>query len=180
MIKHVVAKSLNNVIGIDNNLPWYLPEDLKHFKEVTLGHTIYMGSNTFRSIIEYAKGYEILPGRNIIVITQTPAKAQKLIDDLGLDSSNVSYWTKPILDHYIKENPKKEVMIVGGAKLYEAYPPDVVIATEVQLNIEEGNKYYNWDLTSKDFLCTSSSYNTSKSDIDYSVKTYTKVQDDAI
>lgn len=175
MIKHIVAKSLNDVIGIDNGLPWHLPEDLKLFKQLTLGKTIYMGSNTFRSIIEYCKGHEILPGRNIVVITQSPVKAQTLIDDLGLDSDNVSYWTKPILDHYIKSNPNKEILIVGGEKVYEAYPPDEVVATIVPLEIENGNKFYKHDLESENYKLSYQVDHISSSGLPFSVKTYIKV-----
>lgn len=175
MIKHIVAKSLNNVIGIDNGLPWHLPEDLKLFKQLTLGKTIYMGSNTFRSVIDYAKSHEVLPGRNIVVITQSPVKAQQLIDDLGLDSNNISYWTKPILDHYIKANPHEEILIVGGEKVYESYPPDEVIATVVGVEIDNGNKFYNHNLDTSDYYLVEQQDNTSSTGIPFSIKKYVKV-----
>lgn len=176
MIKHIVAKSLNDVIGIDNGLPWHLPEDLKLFKELTLGKTIYMGSNTFRSVIGYAKSHEVLPGRNIVVITQNPVKAQQLIDDYGLDSNNISYWTKPILDHYIKANPNEEILIVGGEKVYEAYPPDEVIATVVNIDIENGNKFYNHNLNTSEFKLVSQEDKVSSTGISFSIKKYVKVK----
>jgi len=67
MAKHlslVVAMDANRGIGVDNKLPWHLPEDLAHFKRVTLGHPIIMGRKTFESI------GRPLPGRRNIVVTR--------------------------------------------------------------------------------------------------------------
>lgn len=50
MLSIVVAKAKNNIIGKENKLVWQLPEDLKHFKELTTGHTIIMGRKTFESL----------------------------------------------------------------------------------------------------------------------------------
>jgi dihydrofolate reductase len=63
----VVAMDARNGIGIDNKLPWHLPEDLAHFKRVTLGHPIIMGRKTFDSI------GRPLPGRRNIVVTRDQA-----------------------------------------------------------------------------------------------------------
>jgi dihydrofolate reductase len=67
MIAIIVAKANNNVIGSKNDLPWYLPADLKHFKNVTLGHAVVMGRNTFQSILD--RLHKPLPGRDNIVLT---------------------------------------------------------------------------------------------------------------
>ena len=64
MIKIIVATSRNKVIGISNNLIWYLPADLKRFKEITTGNTIVMGRKTYESI------GKPLPNRRNIVITR--------------------------------------------------------------------------------------------------------------
>ena len=63
----VVAADENNVIGVDGDLPWRLPNDLKHFKAVTLGHPILMGRKTYESI------GRPLPGRQNLVLTRQPA-----------------------------------------------------------------------------------------------------------
>ena len=60
----VAAVAANGIIGKDGKLPWHLPEDLKHFKRVTMGHPVIMGRKTWESL----KGP--LPGRENIVITQ--------------------------------------------------------------------------------------------------------------
>jgi dihydrofolate reductase len=62
----VVAVAANGIIGANGRLPWHLPEDLKHFKRLTLGHPVIMGRRTWESL----KGP--LPGRDNIVVTRTP------------------------------------------------------------------------------------------------------------
>ena len=66
-ISFVVAVAKNGVIGKKGDLPFYIPEDLKHFKKVTEGHTVLMGKNTFDSIIKRLG--KPLPKRQNVVIT---------------------------------------------------------------------------------------------------------------
>lgn len=66
MIAIVVAVAENNVIGKDNQLIWHLPSDLKHFKNITMGHPMLMGRKTYESI------GKPLPGRTTIIITRQP------------------------------------------------------------------------------------------------------------
>src|SRR3954468_3166472 len=61
----VAAVASNGIIGKDGQLPWHLPEDLKHFKKLTLGHPVIMGRKTWESL------GRPLPGRENIVITRT-------------------------------------------------------------------------------------------------------------
>ena len=62
----VAAVAANGVIGVDGRLPWHLPEDLKHFKKLTLGHPVIMGRKTWESL------GKALPGRENIVVTSQP------------------------------------------------------------------------------------------------------------
>ena len=62
----IAAVAQNGVIGLDGKLPWHLPEDLKHFKTLTLGHPVIMGRKTWESL------GKALPGRKNIVVTTTP------------------------------------------------------------------------------------------------------------
>jgi dihydrofolate reductase len=63
----IVAVGTNRVIGRDNDLPWRIPEDLRRFKRLTLGHTLVMGRKTYESI------GRPLPGRTTIVVTRQPS-----------------------------------------------------------------------------------------------------------
>lgn len=100
-ISLVVAKSKNNVIGKNNQLPWYLPADLKHFKNVTMGKPIIMGRKTFDSI------GKPLPGRRNIIISHQ--------QNLFIDGCDVFH---SIDDAFNAVKTEKEVMIIGGANLY--------------------------------------------------------------
>jgi dihydrofolate reductase len=73
----VVAMDSQRGIGIDNKLPWHLPEDLAHFKRVTLGHPIIMGRKTFDSI------GRPLPGRRNIVVTRNPDWRHEGVEAVG-------------------------------------------------------------------------------------------------
>jgi len=66
-ITMVAAVARNGVIGVDGGLPWRLPDDLRRFKELTLGHVLVMGRKTYESI-----GHP-LPGRATIVVTRNPS-----------------------------------------------------------------------------------------------------------
>ncbi len=65
-VRLIAAMSSEGIIGIGNDLPWSLKDDLKHFKALTMGRAVVMGSKTFDSI------GQPLPGRHNIVITRTP------------------------------------------------------------------------------------------------------------
>ena len=98
----IAALAKNRVIGIDNKLPWRLPDDLQHFKQLTLGHSIVMGRKTWESLPG------VLPDRRHIVITR----------DSNYPSANAE------IVHSIEEAislvPEQEpVFIVGGANLYQ-------------------------------------------------------------
>jgi dihydrofolate reductase len=60
----IVAHAKNNVIGINNTLPWHLPEDLKRFRALTMGHHIIMGRKTYESL------GRLLPGRTTVIVTR--------------------------------------------------------------------------------------------------------------
>ncbi len=60
----IVARARNGVIGMGNQMPWHLPEELKHFKDTTMGHALIVGRKTFDSI------GRTLPGRQMIVVTR--------------------------------------------------------------------------------------------------------------
>jgi len=97
----VAAKARNGVIGINNTLPWHLPEDLKHFKAVTLGKPVLMGRKTYDSI------GRPLPGRRNIVITRQA--------DWQADGVEVAHSLQQALT---MADGVEEVCLIGGADLY--------------------------------------------------------------
>jgi dihydrofolate reductase len=66
IVSTIVATAKNNVIGKDNDIPWYLPADLKYFKKMTLNHHIIMGRNCYESI------GKCLPKRTNMILTRNP------------------------------------------------------------------------------------------------------------
>lgn len=99
MIGLIVAFSKNRVIGLNNQLPWNIPNDLKNFRKETIGKTIIMGRYTFESI------GKPLPGRKNVVITTN--------DNWSFDGVEKINSIEKIKDY------DEDVMIIGGAKLYE-------------------------------------------------------------
>ncbi|HXH03746.1 MAG TPA: type 3 dihydrofolate reductase [Candidatus Competibacteraceae bacterium] len=97
----VVAVARNGVIGRNNGLPWHLPNDLKFFKQTTLGKPVIMGRKTYQSI------GRPLPGRQNIVVTHDPEfQAPGCQVVLSLDAALKA------------AAPAPEVMLIGGASLY--------------------------------------------------------------
>ncbi len=117
----IVAMAKNRVIGRDNQLPWHLPADLRHFKQTTMGHPIIMGRKTYESI------GRPLPGRQNIVITRNP--------DFQAEGCLVVH----SLQEALAAVPEaEEVFIIGGASLYrEALPlADRIYLTLVDAEVE--------------------------------------------
>lgn len=125
MIIHVVAFDQNKGIGLGNRLPWHFPEDLKHFFQLTRDKPIFIGFNTYLSLLEYAKNREeLLPTRHVHVVLTRYLPVNVPI------KRGVSFIDKTLVDLYVKEG--KTIIIAGGTSMYTNYPPDVVLATEVQ------------------------------------------------
>jgi dihydrofolate reductase len=120
----IVACAHHGVIGRDNALPWHLPEDLAHFKKMTIGKPVIMGRKTFDSIV--ARLGKPLPGRRNIIVTRNRD------------------WQYPGTDiaHDLPQaialcQGHDEIFIIGGAELYrEAMSlADRLIVTEIDLDI---------------------------------------------
>ena len=136
----IVAMARNRTIGVNNTLPWRCPEDLKHFKALTMGHHMIMGRKTFDSI------GKPLPGRTTVVVTRN------------------TYYQIPgcIVAHTIEDaitacRNDSEIFIVGGAELYRQALPlvDTMYITEIQQDVA-GDAHFpefdmaDWEETSRD------------------------------
>jgi dihydrofolate reductase len=102
----VAALGKNRELGLNNNLLWRLPEDLKNFKALTIGKTMVMGRKTFESI------GKPLPKRETIILTRDKSYTQ--------DGCVVLHSLEEV-DEYAKENDLGELMIVGGGEIYKLY-----------------------------------------------------------
>ncbi len=108
MISMISAVAENRVIGNKNSLPWHLPADFKYFKEATLGKTIVMGLNTFKSI-----GEKPLPDRKNIILNNDP-------NYVPPEGCFIAHSIDELLE-MTKSEP--EVMICGGASVYKQFLP---------------------------------------------------------
>ena len=104
----VVAMDDNNLNGKGNGLPWYLPADLTFFKKITTGHSILMGRKTYDSI------GKTLPNRRNIVITRNT--------DVSIPGCEVVDSIEKALSITQDE---EEIMVIGGANLFEQLLPEV-------------------------------------------------------
>ena len=117
------AQARGGVIGKDGVMPWHLPEDLAHFKRVTLNHPVIMGRKTWDSI---PPRFRPLPGRTNIVVTR-----QTNLNQTGLEPA-------PNLREALQfcEN-SPQVWIIGGAQIYAQALPlaDELVVTEIDADI---------------------------------------------
>lgn len=123
----ICAIAQNGVIGRGNKLPWYLPEDLKHFKRTTMGKPVIMGRKTYESI------GRPLPGRTNIVVTRNrnyEAEQVRVVDSLS-DAIELAEHTAVI-------DGSEEAFIIGGAELYKIALPlvDRMYLTLVHAEVE--------------------------------------------
>ena len=119
----IVAMDIGRVIGKENKLLWYIPDDLKRFKTLTLGHPVIMGRKTFESIV--ASLGKPLPGRTNIVITRDDTYSQTVAkQDLDMSGVIIVHSLEEALEK-AKEIDNQEIFIGGGAQIYEQALPHV-------------------------------------------------------
>ena len=127
MISIVVAIAENGAIGYKNDLLWHLPADLKRFKEMTTGHSIIMGSRTFRSLPKGA-----LPNRRNIVLSRTQQ-----------DFPGAEWAASPeVALELVGE--EAEAFVIGGAQVYEQMLPytDKIYLTRVHADFPEADTFF--------------------------------------
>lgn len=131
----IVAISDNNVIGNGNFLPWYIPEDLKQFKERTKSHVVLMGRKTYESI------GKLLPNRQNVIITRQ--------EDFNIDNAIVIHNPDEI---YNLDLISDKVFIIGGKEVFDLYFQKIKTwyISHIKKNVD-GDVYFkvNWDLISE-------------------------------
>ena len=138
MVSLIWAMATNRVIGINNQLPWKLPADMKWFRQNTLGKPIIMGRKTFESF-----GGKPLPDRKNIIVTQdrnysTPLAVVCHSIDSALEQASDA----------------EEVMIIGGMSLYEQTLPiaDKLYMTVVDADVEGDAWFPEFDMNDWDLM----------------------------
>ena len=122
----IVAIANNRVIGINNTLPWHLPEDLKRFRALTTGHHIIMGRKTYESL------GRLLPGRTTVIVTRN--QDYKVAGALVANS---------LQDAIAQCKGDDEAFLIGGAELYQdgLKLSDKLYITEIDLDVA-GDAYF--------------------------------------
>lgn len=122
----IVAVANHNVIGLNNTLPWHLPEDLKHFRALTTGHHIIMGRKTYESL------NRLLPDRTTVIVTRNP--------DYRVEGAVIAHSLEAAISHCQQDD---EAFIIGGAELYKEalLVADKLYMTQIELEAA-GDAYF--------------------------------------
>ena len=125
MISMISSVGKNNELGKKNGLIWHFKEDMKFFKDTTMGHTVVMGLNTYRSLPGD------LPGRHIIVVSYDPLDGVETVN--GIES---------IIEKY--KDSKEEIFICGGASIYKQFLPyaNKLYLTEIDAEDNEADTFF--------------------------------------
>ncbi len=147
------------VIGINNTLPWYLPEDLKRFKALTMGHHIIMGRKTYESL------GRLLPGRTTIIVTRNPA--------YNVEGALIAH----SLDEALAlAKDDEQPFLIGGAALYRT---GIDKATEIyltQVHADFAGDAFLPEFDLGDWEALSNARFTSEKGLDYSYIHYRRKQ----
>ena len=149
----IAAMARNRAIGMNGDMPWHLPGELKHFKETTMGKPIVMGRKTWESI------GRALPGRQNIVVTTNRAYSAPGCDVAGS------------LEDAIERAVGMEVMIIGGGQLYRQALAlaDRMILTRVDCEPEADTWFPEWDEAGWEQLSARSEFPDEKNPYAYTV-----------
>ena len=156
IISLIAAMDKNRLIGKENGMPWYLPADFKHFKEITMGKPIIMGRKTYESI------GKPLPGRLNIVISRSGFTAAGITSASSIEEA---------LD-IVKE--MDEVMIIGGANIYQQMidEADKMYLTHVDAICNGDAWFPEFNLADWTILNTISLDADEKNNFDFSIVAY--------
>ncbi len=159
-ISLVAAVARGGVIGRDGVLPWRLPEDMAHFREMTMGHAVVMGRRTWDSLPDR---FRPLPGRRNVVLTRNRA--------WHADGAVAAGSLSAALD-LVGDAP--QVFVVGGAEIYAAALPlaDELLLTEIDLDVEGDTVFPDWD--PRDFEEVSREQRVSETGASFAFVTYVR------
>ncbi len=155
MVSQIVAVSQNGVIGNNNRLPWYLPEDLARFKRLTMGKSLIMGKNTYLSLPKK------LIGRRIVVLSKT------------FQSSDVEVCAD-LPSALALLQSEEEILIAGGSQVYHATMDlaDKIYLTLIKKDVT-GDSYYPLECLQEFQLVESIN---GSAEFDYSFMTFERIE----
>ena len=151
----IVAVAKNGVIGVNNTLPWHLPEDLKRFRALTMGHHIIMGRKTYDSL------GRLLPGRTTVIVTRNK--------NYQVEGAIVAH----SLDEAIKAcGSDDEVFLIGGAELYQdgLKRANKLYLTEIDASYEGDAHFPEFNVS--DWQLVEHEVHTSANGLGFAYKTY--------
>jgi len=153
----IVAVAKDGVIGLNNTLPWHLPEDLKRFRALTTGHHIIMGRKTYESL------GRLLPGRTTVIVTRN--------QDYQLEGALVAHSLEAAIALCKNDN---EAFLIGGAELYQAGVKlaNKLYLTEMDLDIAGDAFFPEFDVS--EWQEISREAHTSAQDLSYRYITYVR------
>ncbi|SIR52638.1 dihydrofolate reductase [Haladaptatus litoreus] len=130
----IAAVAENGVIGSDGDMPWHYSEDLRHFKETTMGHPVIMGRTTYDSIAGQIGGP--LPGRtNVVLSRSNPDLPEDVVLVHGIEEAIAEV-----------EELDDTAFVIGGATIYEQFLPytDELILTEIHEEYDGDTRFPEW------------------------------------
>jgi dihydrofolate reductase len=162
----IAAVARNGVIGHENRLLWHLPQDLQHFRRVTMGQPVLMGRKTWDSL---PARFRPLPGRRNIVLTRQAG--------WQADGAHVAH----TLDESIEAAGRAErLFVIGGAELYGAALPraHTLVLTEIERDFEGDAHFPAWDRAAFRETARERHHADTTGDLDYSFVTYQRIHGD--
>lgn len=139
-ISYVWAEDKEGLIGRDNDLPWSLPGEMKHFVEVTTGGVVVMGRKTYEGIPNPP-----LKNRINIIMTRN--------ENFEAEGSVICHSKKEVLDYLQKKEIEKPIHVIGGTTLFELFMDDVSVLYRTIIDeVFEGDTYMP-EIDYKDFHC---------------------------
>lgn len=156
IISLIAAMDKNRLIGRENGLPWHLPADFKHFKEVTMAKPVVMGRKTFESI------GKPLPGRKNIVISRSGFNAEGVT---GVGSIEAAL---------AEAGNVEEVMVIGGASFYQQmiHSADRLYLTHVDAECEGDAWFPDFDVADWDVVSEQKYNADEKNNYSFTIKCY--------
>ena len=161
IVSAIAAMTKNRVIGKNNQIPWYLPADLKYFKKTTINHHVIMGRKCFESV------GKPLPKRTNIILTRNPYYVGN-----GIITTN----SKQEALEIAHANGEEEVFILGGGEIYDMYMTDVdkIYLTILDTELDGDVFFPEFDLTEWNLESEEKHQADDRNPYDYTFLVYTR------